>query len=298
MLSIALAAHTPLSLAQYIAQLTQLQQAVMAASDSHGTMAIAQQLPAQWLIEDDGRIFTVIPNRFRQVLLDYANQPTEAKFAAVKSQLDLLLVNARAMQFAKLNPDMERDKLSEILSRNEFRNVTGQSWYDRWKQAAQRWLAEMLERMVNSSSFPVVSRIIIWGLLAAAVLVAVIWLIRTYRQSNIYTVFTGSPEILPNKPWRDWQTEAQAAAQQGRWRDAIHLSYRAAIAFLEAQGVWRPDPSRTPREYLRLLPAGNSHRDSLQQLTRSFERVWYGTDAATAETFAGASALLERLGCR
>jgi hypothetical protein len=232
----------------------------------------------------------------RQALNEYAKQRTSANLAAITSQLDLLMRDARAMQSAKVSEQPERDKLAEILSRREFH--TGESWYDRWKRTAQRWLAQLLERILLSSAFPVVSRIVIWGLLALPVAVAAFWVVRNYRQSNIYTKFSGSPDAVSAKPWRDWQAEAQLAAQEGRWRDAIHLSYWAGISFLEGQGLWRPDRARTPREYLRLLPTSDAHRDPLQKLTHSFEQVWYGSDLATAETFAGASALLEQMGCR
>ncbi len=296
--SMAAAGDTPLSLSQYIEQLAQLQRAVASAADSNAVLSLAQQLPAQWLVDGGVQVFTVPADDTQQLLRDYAKQRTPANLAMIHSQLDLLLSNARAMQAAKSNTGAERDKLQQILSRHEFRNVKNNSWYDRWKRAAQHWLAEMFRRMVGSSSFPVVSRIIVWVLLAAAVFVAAFWIIRIYRRENIYTALAGSPQIPLIRPWRDWQAQAQSAAEQGRWRDAVHFSYWAGITFLEAQGLWRPDPSRTPREYLRLLPPGNQHRDPLRQLTRSFELVWYGTDAATAETFAGASSLLERLGCR
>ena len=181
------------------------------------------------------------------------------------------------MQAAKASSSAERDKLADILSRREFEKVRGESWYDRLKQAAQRWLFNLLQRIVTSSAFPVVGRVVIWALVALAVVAAAFWVVRNYRQSNVYTQFAGSPDVVSAKPWRDWQAEANAAAQAGRWRDAVHLSYWAAISFLEAQGLWRPDLARTPREYLKLLPEGDSHRDPLQELTRSFEKVWYGT---------------------
>jgi hypothetical protein len=294
---IATAADTPLPLPQYIGQLEGLQRRVTSATDSNDVSSIARQLPEQWLVDADDRNFTVSSEGIRQTLLNYAEKRTPANLAAITSNLDLLVSNAHSMQSATNDTGRERDKLQEILARREFRSVKGQSWYDRWKRAVQRWLADLLERMVGSSAFPVVSRVVIWGLLVTAILVAIVFVIRTYRQSNIYPVFAAPTGTVVSKRWRDWQAEAQAAAEQGRWRDAVHLSYWAAIIFLESQGLWRPDPARTPREYLRLLPAGNQHCDSLRQLTRSFERVWYGTDTATAETFSGTRVLLERLGC-
>jgi hypothetical protein len=294
----ALAADKALSLSQYIDTLQQLRQSVVSSADSPSASSIAQNLPPEWQVESAGRVFTVSTSAIGQSLREYAKQRTSSNLAEVTSQLDLLLSNARGMQSTKTNMSAERAKLAEILSRREFGGIKGESWYDRLKRAVQRWLAHLLERVLYSSAFPVVSRIVIWVLLAIAVAVAAFWVIRSYRQSNIYTKFTGSPDAVSAKPWHDWQAEAQAAAQEGRWREAVHLSYWAAISFLEGQGLWRPDLARTPREYLKLLPQDDTHRDPLQQLTRSFEKVWYGTDSATAETFAGASALLERLGCR
>ncbi len=298
MVGIVSATQPAFTLQQYIEILTQLRQAVKSGHDSGSTLSAAQKLPPEWHVEADGCLFTISSNGIGQALNSYAKQRTPSNLAAITSQIDLMLSDARGMQAAKSDVTAEHNKLTEILSRREFRNVKGESWYERLKDAVQRWLAHLLNRILFSSAFPVVSRIVIWILVALAVIVALLWVIRNYRQSNIYTNITGVPETLTAKPWRDWQAEAQLAAREGRWRDAVHLSYWAAISFLESQGLWRPDRARTPREYLRLLAAGDAHRDPLQQLTRDFEKVWYGTDAATAESFAGASALLERLGCR
>ncbi len=292
------AADQPLSLAHYITALEQLRQTVLSTTDGNAAASLRHSLPAEWRVAANGQEFTVPLQSLRQNLSEYAGQYTPANRDAIISQLDLLLANARAMQSPKSNFTSEHDKLNEILSRREFRQVEGETWWDRLKRAAQRWVWNLISRMLASSAYPVIGRIVIWGLLALAIAVAAFWIVRSYREKNIYTQFSGAPEVVSAKPWRDWQAEAQAAAQEGRWRDAVHLSYWAGISFLEGQGLWHPDLARTPREYLRLLPAGDQHRDPLQQLTRSFEKVWYGKDEATAQTFAGTSALLERLGCR
>jgi hypothetical protein len=287
-----------LSLPQYIHTLEQLRQSVKSATGSASVLSSLQQLPSEWQVEVDGQRFDVSTSDVGQGLQQYAKQRNAQNLAAITAQIDLLLGDARGMQGEKANAAAEREKLAEILARREFHDVQGESWFDRWKLAAQRWFAQLLERVLLSSAFPVVSRVLIWGLLAVAIAAAAFWVVRNYRQSNIYTQLTGSPDAPSGKLWRDWQSEAQAAAQEGRWRDAVHLSYWAAISFLEAQGLWRPDNARTPREYIRLLPEGNVCRDPLQQLTRTFEKVWYGTENATADTFAGTATLLERLGCR
>ena len=80
-------------------------------------------------------------------------------------------------------------------------------------------------------------------------------------------------------------------------RDAVHLAYWCGIAFLEAEGAWKTDPSRTPREYLRLLAPASARVAPLAALTRSFERVWYGTDRADGATYDEAVSELRKLGC-
>jgi hypothetical protein len=291
------AADVPLSLPSYITTLEQVRQSASSAADAQAVTALEQTLPAQWRVAASGQQFTVPLESFRRCLSTYSAQYTAANRDAVISHLDLLLADARGMQSAKSTFTTDHDKLNEILSRREFRQVEKESWWQRLKRAAQRWLWNLISRVLESSAYPVVSRIVIWGLLALAVAVCAFWIVRSYREKNVYTQFSGTPDAVSAKPWRDWQAEAQAAAQEGRWRDAVHLSYWAGISFLEGQGLWHPDRARTPREYLRLLPVGDQHRDPLQQLTRSFEKVWYGNDEATAQTFAGTSALLERLGC-
>jgi hypothetical protein len=281
----------PLSLPEYIASLQKLRQAVLS-SDDAAAVSLVQRLPTEWQVEAEDQEFTVRFNGIRDVVRSSYARTT------IASQLELLIKDAEGMRSAKGNYQAERAQLTQILSRREFRNVKGESWFDKLKQRVQQWLLRQLNHLLLSSSFPIVSRIVIWGLLALAVAVATWWVVRACRQENIYTRFTGSPEGISAKPWRDWHAEAQAAAREGRWRDAVHLLYWAGISFLEAQGAWRPDLTRTPREYLRLLPSADPHRRPLQQLTRNFEQVWYGNDAATAQTFASASALLEELGCR
>src|SRR5579863_2225225 len=294
----AVAADTPLSLSQYLDQLQQLRSSVKSAADASATDQLVDKLPSVWHVSAAGRVFEVPTDVVARPLRAYAEQHTPARLADVNAQLDLLASNAQEMETTKVDAMQARTKLNEILSRHEFRNIKGETWWDRLKAAVQRWLLQLLSRIFSSSAFPVLGRIVIWILVAAAVAVAALWVVRNYRQGNVYPTFTGSPDAVSAKPWRDWQTDAQAAAREGRWRDAVHLSYWAAISFLEGQGLWRPDHARTPREYLRLLASGDTHRDPLLQLTRTFEAVWYGTDSATAETFAGASAQLERLGCR
>jgi hypothetical protein len=97
------------------------------------------------------------------------------------------------------------------------------------------------------------------------------------------------------RSWQRLRMEAEEAAQQQRWRDAVRGYYWAAIARFESRGQWPADRARTPREYLRMLLPGHPRHDDLRLLTRRFESCWYGSDTATERDCDAARQLFERL---
>jgi len=98
--------------------------------------------------------------------------------------------------------------------------------------------------------------------------------------------------------WERLRQEAEQAAQQQRWRDAVRSYYWATIARFESRGQWPADQARTPREYLRLILSGHPKHDDLSLLTRRFEACWYGSDTATQLDCDTARQLFERLVAR
>ena len=90
----------------------------------------------------------------------------------------------------------------------------------------------------------------------------------------------------------DWARLAEERAAGGDWREAIHCLYWAVITSLEVRRAWRFNPTRTPREYVRLLSPHSPAQRALRDLTRSFERVWYGHGEATEAEFRSAQSNL------
>jgi hypothetical protein len=123
------------------------------------------------------------------------------------------------------------------------------------------------------------------------------WYARQVRQQRVLLDKQSvSPEHLPSAiDWKLRQEQAQAFAANGEWREAVHHIYWAAISRLEALGNWPADRTRTPREYLQLLPETGNKRRDLLQLTKSFERIWYGQKTAQRQDFERASSVLDRL---
>jgi hypothetical protein len=80
------------------------------------------------------------------------------------------------------------------------------------------------------------------------------------------------------------------------WREAIHFLYWASIARLESMRLWPADRARTPREYLALMANADPRKTSLTELTRRFERTWYGGRSAADSEFDAALELARALG--
>jgi len=190
-----------------------------------------------------------------------------------------------------------RAKLGQILARSEFYRVHGPSSMDRLRNRILDWVFRLLSRLFGSSSAPTAGRVLVWSLVAIAVFTVAYFVYRTMRQNARQESFVPHGQPVSAKGWRLWMAEADAAAKNGAWREAVHLAYWAGISFLEERSAWRPDKARTPREYLRLLPAESAHRPALSALTRKLEVTWYGNDPAGPDTFSETVSLLEDLGC-
>src|ERR1035441_1446042 len=288
----------PLTLQQYIQTLDDSLTALRKIKwDPQRTGDFLQDLPSAWHLEADGRSFEISTQAIRRDLGAWQKKPEPAALDPILQHLETLRYEAAAYESPGPDFSSRHSSLNKILSRSEFRNVHGQTWIDRLKQRLTDLLFRLLGRMFSSSVIPVVSNILVYGLIAVAVLALAYWMYHSLREgARLETIM---PVAVPvsAKEWPIWMSEARAAAARGEWRDAIHLAYWGGISFLEAQGAWRPDSARTPREYLRLLPPTSAHHPTLRALTMRLEGVWYGMQTAGADGFHETLAELERLGC-
>lgn len=286
------------TLAQYKIELTHLGflAGEVGENGSAADSAIAE-LRGDWKIESDGQTFALhtgwLIDRFEKLKDNNDPQVREQ----LQQQLQLLRDEAEA--YGKTPPDSTaaHARLTQILARHEFHNVQGPTWWDRLKYRILMWIFRVLDRFFGNSAAPAVGRVLVWTLVTIAVLVVAYFVFRAVKQGARFESVI--PQVLPvsAKGWHIWMQEAQAAATKGNWREAVHLAYWAGISFLEQSGMWKPDQARTPREYLRLLPAESNVRSTLSALTRRLEETWYGNQQARPETFTEVSKLLESLGC-
>ena len=287
-----------LSLTEYTAELDRLSAlASQIHDDPPAADAAIEDLRGDWKVESDGQAFDVnkagVVDQFEKL-----KKNPDGDTRDLLERLASMKADVQAFQQRPLDSSSSRAALDRILARSEFHQVHGPTWFDRLKAKIISWILRLLTVTFGSSTAPVVGRVLVWVLVGVAVL-ALAWFVyrEMKRNARLETIMS---EVLPvsAKQWRVWREEAQAAAAKGWWRDAVHLAYWGGISFLEESGMWRPDQARTPREYLRLLPADSQHRTALSTLTRQLEVTWYGNQPAGSETFADTLTHLEELGCR
>ena len=287
------------SLPEYLAELDSLSRsATEAMGDKTAADTALKELHGDWTVTAEGQTFNLNTDWLTDQFEKLKNDPKVTVRDEILGRLHVMRANASAFQNAPSDTAVARQKLIGILSRNEFHQVRGASWWDRLKYRIGTWIYRMLSKMFGASSAPTVGRMFVWMLVGIAVLALTYFIFRTIRQNaRLETIM---PWVIPvsAKQWRMWLNEAREAVAKGLWREAVHLGYWAGISFLEESGMWRPDQARTPREYLRILPQDSQHRSRLKALTRRLEVTWYGNEKAGPETFSETVADLEELGCR
>jgi len=193
--------------------------------------------------------------------------------------------------------DQARRTANAILARPEFRIVKNQSWLDREIAAFWTWF----DRLFSAASdfgkrSPWLGPVLEWSFVGLAVAAVLIWVRRTIERQALAIALSGpAPATNWQQDSAEWAGLAQSEAQLGRWREAIHCLYWAAIVALERRRLWSRNYARTPREYLPLLEANSPQQIALRSLTGLFERIWYGLRGAAPEDYAHALALFEDL---
>jgi hypothetical protein len=284
---------------QYVSELDRLSSlANQAGNDAGAAQSAIDELRGGWTINAQTGAFDLSTSWFVSQFEKLEAGPNADVQKQLLDRIAAMKADAFGYQQTALDASAAHKTLEQILARKEFHQVHGPTWLDRLQYKIVEWLDSLFSKFVSSSSVPIIGKSIIWGLVALAVL-ALAWLI--YREMKKNARVDGFiPDVVPvsAKNWTVWLAEAEAAAANGNWRDAVHLAYWAGISFLEAGGAWRPDQARTPREYLRLISPENEVRPALSTLTRQLELTWYGFQAAGPESFAETMTQLERLGCR
>jgi uncharacterized protein DUF4129 len=292
-----------LSTSEYLEQLRQFSSAIEQIKDPAQAQAFEATVPDNvsvscpsgecsfsyvWLKKD--------LNQYRQAQAEKRDKFLEG----IQKHLQMLKTQAESYAQSKSDFSADHQKMNEILSRREFRQVRGPNILEIWLEKVMRAIDKFFSKhkLYGESGINVL-HLAIYLAVAVAFSFFAIWIKRRLDRPREQSL---PREIVPFAPsargWRSWMAEARQCAGHGDWRNAIHLAYWAGISSLEERGAWRPDRARTPREYLRMLGPHSSQQPTLTALTRKFEVVWYGNRDADATDFQETLGQLEKLGCK
>jgi hypothetical protein len=218
-------------------------------------------------------------------------QASAARLAEMQQELGS---GAGGGDFAKA-----RGLTNTILAGKEF---AARSTQETWWQRATRRFWEFLGRMLNGlgslgTRMPWLGMALEVLLFAAAGAGLMVFVFRSLgRQKLRVSLSDGAAQTSAwDRESEDWARLAEASAESGEWREAVHGLYWAAIVHLEARRAWRHNPARTPREYVRLLKEGSEQQRLLRGLTQLFERAWYGLTEPDREEYSRARAMFDGL---
>ena len=288
-----------MSTADYRATLYQLSSATQQLDSSgNPTPKTLRNLPQGWHVRTEHGDFEISAEGLRRDVRRYDANKNVTTATAIRTRIQSLSDALDGFEKPPADVSAQRADLNSILSRPEFRDVHGPSWLDRFKEWVLSLVLRALRRLFNTAAIPAVGKVFVYGIMAVAILALAYLVYRNIVWGTDFAAITPTDLAVSAKEWALWLAEARAAAAKGEWRSGIHLAYWAGISFLERQGFWKPDRARTPREYLRLLPSPNQHREALTALTRIFELAWYAKRDANERTFSETIAELEKLGCR
>ena len=288
----------------YVADLQNWSEAVAQLSaHPEKSFELRHSLPLKLELQDGGQRYSVSNAWLVLALVHFENDAHRRadiqQQMAQRLQWELQQAEALSRPAEAPSSRAARAQLDAVLSRREFRFVRPPSWWDLMWARVWRWIGRQIDKLMARLHLkPAVSNVLSWILLSVAFLLLALILWRNLRRASRGMTRLGLQAPASNAwGWRQWADAARAAIAEQRYRDAVHCCYWAAVFRLEQMGVWRLDDSRTPREYLRLLPRDSQQREIMASLTRSFEIVWYGYRPVTPAQAESALRELENLEC-
>ncbi|HEV3075747.1 MAG TPA: DUF4129 domain-containing protein, partial [Thermoanaerobaculia bacterium] len=163
------------------------------------------------------------------------------------------------------------------------------SLWDGFRDWLERWLRRLLEgARGRRPAFGLRGVVFLAALLALAMLAAVVQAARRRQRRHRPAAVTATPMTGPaqdddplSRASGQWESYARDLAAQGRCREAIRAWYHAVLVTLYQRGIVHYRKGRTNWEYLAAIPPATTWRPALVEMTRHFEREWYGRDRSS-----------------
>lgn len=223
----------------------------------------------------------------RNAWLNQALDTPDPDFEQIATQLGALLdALAQPPQSA---PADAQERLDNILNNPPFGEVPpeNESLLDRFLN----WLLDLLDQLLDpafeagtrSGSWLQWILLVVCGSLVVGVLIYLLLQVRHTLTSAAEARPTDDPEAHLTSTSAFQQASVQARG--GDYRTAVRYLYLSSLLWLDERGALRYDRALTNREYLERLAGQPELRERLIPIVDTFDRVWYGHVALSAEDF-------------
>jgi hypothetical protein len=249
---------------------------------------IVSSLPASWVVEASGRRYSISTAPLRKMSSEQSQ----------RTWLDQLAGQLESFSPAANSPASARAQLDRILARREFAPVRPPTFWERLTQRIIDWIREIIRSIVAfAKQNPTGGTILFWLAAGIAVCFLGFWLLRLWSGKRRTPLSEPAPATL-GWTWQHWVRLSREAKDRGDIRTAIHCAYWAAVIRLQEMQLLPRDLTRTPREYLGLLPEYDISHAPLAALTSALERFWYAARPASPADLRESLDHMEALGCR
>jgi hypothetical protein len=286
----------------FLATLADLADRVRSAESPQDAVALSRDLPPAWVVRAGDHRFTVAVGPIADSL---ATTPDDASpWPVVRSRavarIDALRDEAAPLARTGTPPPAHlRGALAEVLAAPEFRGRQRYAGLVELADRFKRWLRSWLPNAVPGSGavLPIL-RYATWAVAAIAfgLLAWLTWrLLRgVSREAAVRPRTSRGAEPIDA---RAWAARARAAAAAGDARETVRCAYHAVLHRLDEDGAWTIAEDRTPREYLRMLPAADRRQPAVSFVARLFEGTWYGGAEPAIDDARAAVRHLAEIGC-
>src|SRR5262249_1344293 len=179
----------------------------------------------------DGRVFEMRTDWIARELRRWRSGAGSASSKQLLEQLQTLRTEAERFRRTPADTSALRARAADILSSREFRSIHGPTWLDRMRQRVFELINRLFVGVLGSSAFPTISPVVVYVLLLPAGITAVAWLLKARRRRVHAAIDLRVAAPATVVAWTHLLAEAERAAANGQWRDAIHFSYWCAVAF-------------------------------------------------------------------
>lgn len=260
----------------------------------------ASAVPAQWELETEGRRYSIPTAPLKDAL---KKSPPDVEAARLWLDQLELHTSASASSGTSADDGQERQRLSAILARGEFRGAKPPSYWEELRAHISVWILQMFARLFTLLPTTIGgAEFWFWILLSLAVGLLGMFLLRYWMRRGRPAAWAApAVQTHEGRTWQEWLRAAQEAASQNAAAEAIRCGYWAGVSHLQTERLLPPKLSQTPRElvaHARQSRAPQATVDSLSTLTANFERFWYGRGQPGADDVRTSFQHLEALGCR